>query len=131
MPAYLLRFHKRTTIDDRTAHWLKIGIANAGGCDKQCWDDRLKWFDKNKEQIINVGKMLSTGSFSQAYEFLTQDNIDDPFCLAALANEYVKIFVDQTQTYSQVFVLIDASCSGTSIFNAWRLNKQGALKQPN
>lgn len=125
---YLLRFNQQTPIDDRTEHWLKIGIANAAGCDKKCWDDRIKWFDKHKDQIINVGKMLTTGDFDAAYQFLTLDNIDDPFCLAALANEYVKVFVDKTQAYTQVFVLVDASCSGTSIFNAWRLNKQGALK---
>ncbi len=125
---YLLRFHQKTPIDDRTEHWLKVGIANAAGQDKQCWDDRIKWFDKNKEMIINVGQMLSTGNFSSAYEFLSSNIVDDPFCLAALANEYVKIFIDKTQDYSQVFVLVDASCSGTSIFNAWRLNKQGAIK---
>ena len=125
---YLLRFHDKTPIDDRTEHWLKIGIANAAGQDKKCWDERINWFDKNREAIVNVGKMLSTGNFSSAYEFLNGDGIDDPFCLAALANEYVKIFVEKTQNYSQVFVLVDASCSGTSIFNAWRLNKAGALK---
>ena len=125
---YLLRFHKKTPIDNRTEHWLKIGISNAAGNDKKSWDDRIKWFNKNKTDIINVGKMLTTGNFSDAYDFLRKDEIDDPFCLAALANEYVKIYVDKTQTYSQVFVLVDASCSGTSIFNGWRLNKEGARK---
>jgi len=125
---YLLRFHEKTPIDDRTAHWLKVGISNAAGNDKKCWDGRIKWFDDNFEEIVNVGQMLTTGDFYRAYEFLTQDTIDDPFCLAALANEYVKVFIEQTQTYTQVFVTVDASCSGTSIFNAWRLNRTGALK---
>jgi hypothetical protein len=125
---YLLRFHKKTPVDDRTQHWLKIGISNAGGNDKLCWDDRIKWFDRNLADIINVGKMLDDGDFDRAYEFLTQDGIEDPFALAAIANEYVRIFVDKTQNHTQVFILVDASCSGTSIFNAWRLNKHGALK---
>ena len=122
---YLIRFADKTPIDDRTEHWFKVGISNAAGNDKLCWDKRLHWFEKNRDEIINVGKMLADGDFSRAYAFLTQDCIDDPFCLAALANEYVKVFVDQTQDYTQCYVCVDASCSGTAIFNAWRLNKSG------
>ena len=125
---YLLRFYQKTPCDDDTMHWLKIGVANAGGQDKKCWDDRLNWFNKHERDVINVGRMLTTGNFSAAYEFLNTDQIDDPFAFAALANEYVKIYIDKTQNYTQVFVLLDASCSGTSIFNGWRRNKQGALK---
>lgn len=125
---YLIRFADATPIDDRTEHWLKIGISNAAGNDKLCWDKRLKWFDKNRDAIINVGRMVDGGDFRSAYEFLTKDNVEDPFCLAALANEYVKVFVDETQDYTQCYVCVDASCSGTSIFNAWRQNLNGALK---
>ena len=125
---YLLRFHKKTPADDYTLKWLKRGIANAAGQDKKSWEARENWFDKNREHIINVGRMLSTGDFSSAYSFLTSDTIDDPFCFAALSNEYVKVFVDETQNYTQCFITIDASCSGTSIFNAWRLNASGAAK---
>jgi len=125
---YLIRFHEKTPIDERTLHWLKVGISNAAGNDKKCWEKRIQWFDRNIDEIINVGQMMDGGNFHRAYEFLTQDCIDDPFCLAALANEYYKIYVAKTQDYTQVFVLVDASCSGTSIFNAWRRNKHGALK---
>jgi DNA-directed RNA polymerase len=125
---YLIRFAEQTPIDDRTEHWFKVGISNAAGNDKLCWDDRIAWFDKHLAEIINVGKMTTTGDFSRAYEFLTQDCIEDPFCFAALANEYVKVFVDKTQTYTQCFVCVDASCSGTSIFNSWRRNRHGAEK---
>jgi DNA-dependent RNA polymerase len=123
---YLIRFAEKTPIDDKTEHWLKVGISNAGGNDKLSWDQRVQWFDSNRKEIINVGRMVDSGDFSRAYDFLTQDHIEDPFCLAALANEYVQIFVDKTQDYTQCFVCVDASCSGTSIFNAWRLNKHGA-----
>ena len=122
---YLIRFAEQTPIDDRTEHWFKIGISNAAGNDKLCWDKRIHWFDKNIKEIINVGKMMDDGDFSRAYEFLTQDCIDDPFCLAALANEYVKVFIDKTQDYTQCYVCVDASCSGTAIFNAWRRNRTG------
>lgn len=125
---YLIRFAERTPIDNRTEHWLKVGISNAAGNDKLCWDKRIHWFDKNVDEIVNVGRMLEDGDFTRAYEFLTQDHIEDPFCLAALANEYVKVFVDKTQDYTQCFVCVDASCSGTSIFNAWRRNYHGASK---
>ena len=125
---YLIRFAEKTPVDRRTEHWLKVGISNAGGNDKLCWDDRIHWFDINKDEIINVGRMIDGGDFTRAYEFLTQDHIDDPFCLAALANEYVKVFVDKTQDYTQCYVCVDASCSGTSIFNAWRRNKNGGRK---
>ena len=123
---YLIRFADATKVDDRTEHWFKVGISNAGGNDKLCWDKRIQWFDKYREEIINVGRMVGDGDFRRAYEFLNQDHIDDPFCLAALANEYVKVFVDKTQDYTQTFVCMDASCSGTSIFNAWRQNLNGA-----
>ena len=125
---YLLRFHKRTPADDYTLKWFKRGIANAAGQDKKSWDERECWFDRNIKDIINVGRMLDGGDFSSAYAFLRRDTIDDPFCFAALANEYVKVFVDKVQDYTQCFVTIDASCSGTSIFNAWRLNAAGAAK---
>ena len=125
---YLLRFHKKTPADDYTLKWLKRGIANAGGQDKKTWEEREAWFDRHEKEIINVGQMLTTGNFSRAYDFLTSDTIDDPFCFAALSNEYVKVFVDKTQDYTQCFVTVDASCSGTSIFNAWRLNAAGAAK---
>ena len=120
---YLLRFAKKTPIDKRTEHWLMVGISNAAGNDKLSMGQRIQWFVNNKDQIINIGKMLNGGDFDQAHEFLNQDRIDDPFCLAALANEYVKVFVDKTQTYTQCYVCVDASCSGSAIFNAWRRNK--------
>lgn len=123
---YLIRFAEKTPIDDRTEHWLKIGVSNAGGNDKLSWDKRIQWFNRYRDEIINVGRMVDGGDFTRAYEFLTQDHIEDPFCLAALANEYVKVFVDKTQDYTQCFVCVDASCSGTSIFNAWRQNLHGA-----
>ena len=123
---YLIRFADHTAVDDRTEHWLKIGISNAGGNDKLCWQKRLQWVEENLDEIINVGKMLDDGDFNQAYRFLTLDCIDEPFALAALANEFVKVFIDKVQDYTQVFVTVDASCSGTSIFNAWRENLSGA-----
>ena len=123
---YLLRFAEKTPIDDRTLHWFKIGISNAAGNDKLNFQDRIKWFDKYRSEIINVGRMLEPdGDFKRAYDFLTQDYIDDPFCLAALANEYVKCHVDKSQNYTQCYVCVDASCSGSAIFNAWRKNKAG------
>lgn len=126
---YLIRFSDATPIDERTEHWLKIGISNAAGNDKLCWDDRIKWFDKHLQQIITVGRMVdANGDFKSAYEFLSKDSVEDPFALAALANEYVKVFVDKTQNYTQTYVCVDASCSGTSIFNAWRKNLYGAMK---
>lgn len=121
---YLIRFNQKTPIDDRTEHWLKIGISNAGGNDKLCWQRRLQWFEKYREEIINVGKMINR-DFRRAYEFLSQDHIEDPFCLAALANEYVKVFIERSQDFTQCFVCVDASCSGTGIFNAWRRNLNG------
>ena len=124
---YLIRFADKTPIDDRTEFWMKVGIANAAGQDKKCWDERIAWFDKHREHILNVGCMCDGSDFFRAVEFLSRDNIDDPFCLAALANEYVKVFVDRSQDYTQTFVCVDASCSGTSIFNAWRQNTHGAL----
>jgi hypothetical protein len=125
---YLIRFSDKTPTDDRTEHWMKVGISNAAGNDKLCWEKRIQWFDKNRDEIINVGRMVSDGDFKRAYDFLTKDRIEDPFCLAALANEYVKVFVDKTHEYTQCFVCVDASCSGTSIFNAWRRNLTGASK---
>ena len=125
---YLLRFKQQTPCDEYTLKWFKRGIANAGGQDKKTWQEREQWFDKNIMEIINVGKMLTSGDFSRAYDFLCSDCIDDPFCFAALSNEFVKVFIDKTQDYTQCFVTVDASCSGTSIFNAWRLNASGAKK---
>ncbi len=124
---YLIRFAEKTPIDDRTEFWMKIGIANAAGNDKKAWDERVAWFDNHREQILNIGCMCDGGDFFRAVRFLQQDGIDAPFCLAALANEYVKVFVDRSQDYTQTYVCVDASCSGTSIFNAWRQNTHGAL----
>ena len=87
----------------------------------------MQWFDKNKDAVIAVGRMMDDNAdFSSAYEFLSQDFIDEPFAFAALANEYVKVFVDKTQDYTQCYVCVDASCSGTSIYNGWRRNLNGA-----
>jgi DNA-directed RNA polymerase len=123
---YLMRFSEKTPIDDKTIHWLQIGIANALGADKLTWAKRLAFFDKHKEEILNVGNMFTTGDFSRAYDFLTNEFVEDPFCVAALADEYTRI-VQQGQQYTQVYVIVDTSCSGTSIFNAWRKNLSGAV----
>ena len=126
---YLIRFAEHKPIDNRTEFWMKVGISNAAGNDKLNWDKRIAWFDRNVNEIVNVGRMMdSNGDFSRAYAFLTQDFIEDAFCLAAIANEYVKVFVDKVQDYTQVFVIVDCSCSGTSIYNAWRLNRAGAAQ---
>ncbi len=126
---YLIRFAEHKSIDHRTEFWMKVGISNAAGNEKLNWDKRIAWFDRNVEEIVNIGRMMdSNGDFSRAYKFLTQDSIEDAFCLAAIANEYVKVFVDKLQDYTQVFVTVDCSCSGTSIFNTWRLNRTGAAQ---
>jgi len=126
---YLIRFAEHKPIDNRTEFWMKVGISNAAGNDKLNWDKRINWFDRNVNEIVNVGRMMdSKGDFSRAYEFLTQDFIEDAFCLAAIANEYVRVFVEKVQDYTQVFVTVDCSCSGTSIFNTWTLNRTGAAK---
>ena len=120
---YLLRFAQQTPIDNRTKYWLAIGISNAAGNDKLSFGRREQWFHSHEDDIVNVGKMFDGGDFSRAYDFLSQDSIDDPFCLAALANEYVKVFIDKTQDFTQCYVCVDASCSGSAIFNAWRRNR--------
>jgi len=126
---YLIRFAEHKPIDNRTEFWMKVGISNAAGNDKLNWDKRIAWFDSNVNEIVNVGRMMdSNGDFSRAYSFITQDFVEDTFCLAAIANEYVKVFVDKVQDYTQVFVTVDCSCSGTSIFNTWRLNRTGAAQ---
>ena len=123
---YLIRFSNKTPIDSRTEFWFKVGISNSCGNDKLSWDKRLSWFDRHQDDLIQVGRMVDEdGDFSRGYDFLTKDFVDDPFCLFSLCNEYVKIFVDRTQDYSQCFITVDCSCSGTSIFNSWRLNLNG------
>ncbi len=125
---YLLRFAEKTPIDDRTKFWMSVGLANAAGQDKKSWDERVSWVDRNLSQVENVGRMMTSGDFGSAFEFLDSELIDDPFAFAAIAEEFVKVFIDKTQDYTQVYVCVDASCSGTSIFNSWRLNYHGALK---
>ena len=44
------------------------------------------------------------GDFSRGYDFLAKDFVDDPLCLFSLCNEYVRIFVERTQDYSQCFL---------------------------
>ena len=121
---YLNRFKEKTPIDSRTKFWLQIGMANAAGVDKVSWDERVTYCENNEKDIINVGKMLDDGDFDRAYAFL--EKVEEPFAFAALANEYVKVFVDKSQDYTQVYVYVDCSCSGTSIFNAWRRSLYGA-----
>lgn len=125
---YLLRFSNKSPIDNRTEFWFKVGISNSCGNDKLSWDKRINWFDQHRNELINVGRMVDDdGDFRRGYDFLTSDFVDDPFCVYSLCNEYTKIFVDKNQDYSQVFVTVDCSCSGTSIFNSWRRNLTGGI----
>ncbi len=123
---YLLRFHNKTPIDDRTEYWYKIGISNSCGNDKLSFDRRIQWFDSHRDQLINVGRMIYGGDFDRGYQFL-KDQCDDPFCVFSLCNEYFRIFEERSQEYSQCYVNVDCSCSGTSIFNTWRRNRTGGI----
>jgi hypothetical protein len=123
---YLIRFHNKTPIDDRTEYWYKIGISNSCGNDKLSFDKRIQWFDSHRDDLINVGRMIYGGDFDRGYKFL-KDQCDDPFCVFSLCNEYVRIFEDRSQDYSQCYVTVDCSCSGTSIFNTWRRNRTGGI----
>lgn len=123
---YLLRFHNKIPIDDRTEYWYKIGISNSCGNDKLSFDRRIQWFDSHRDELINIGRMIYGGDFDRGYKFL-KDQCDDPFCVFSLCNEYVRIFEDRSQDYSQCYVTVDCSCSGTSIFNTWRRNRTGGV----
>lgn len=86
--------------------YLKIDIANSFGMDKLNWDDRLSWFEQNKENLDSLIKQA-----------------DEPALFFAGVQAWKKTESGKPSSYP---ISLDATCSGIQILAALTGDRKAA-----
>ena len=112
----LLKVQDAQPVNDRTAYWLSIHLANTFGEDKLTLEDRVQWVKDNEDQIIKVVDapipwLLGIADGTEAFV------ADEPWQFLAAALEYVMCIVRKEWDHTNLLVAVDASCSGIQIIS--------------
>lgn len=92
--------------------WIKVAIANSYGLDKQTFIARLKWFEKNYNDILhNTEDMAQVAS--------------EPFMFRKMVNEY-KNALDGKRIHG--LVGLDSTTSGVQILSALMACRKGCIR---
>ena len=118
----LLRFADRKPLVDSGEKWFKIHGANLYGEDKISFDDRVKWVDEHRDDILDI--FDSTDRFES--QFLQK--ADKPYGFLAFAYEYREFIRDPDNFRSALPIAMDGSNNGFQHITALLRDKKGALK---
>ena len=108
----LLKFANGQELTTRGWYWWKVGCANAWGQDKVTFDERVKWFEDNKDWIYKAG--------DDPHNEHGWRNADNPFQFLAFCIEYAK-----GKGISNLPVNMDGTCNGLQHLSAMTLDTIG------
>ena len=111
---------KKMGLNDQSARWLAIHVANQYGMDKLSLDDREKWTIENTDRICACAKEpLDNIDFWGA--------ADKPLSFLASAFEWNGYQINGKEHITRVPVSLDGSCNGLQIFSLLLKDEVGGL----
>jgi hypothetical protein len=114
----LIKVADAQPVNDRTAFWLAIHIANAAGKDKLTLDQRVAWVKDHEDYLLQIVEqpvewLLSIADGSISSELA----VDEPWQFLSGALEYVMCVIKREWEFTNLLVAVDASCSGIQILS--------------
>lgn len=107
----LLKFGEGKPItDDKAKEWFYIQGANVFGYDKVSYQDRVKWVEEHREEIINyaTSPLLHRG-WSKA---------DKPFQFLAWCFEFYRFNINPNEFITYIPIQLDGTCNGLQHYSA-------------
>lgn len=114
----LIEFAKGKPLGKRGAYWLKVHLANCFGVDKVPFDERVKWVDDNKDNILDSANNPLDGN-----RFWCE--ADSPYSFLASAFEFQGLCTKGNSFISHIPIALDGSCNGLQNFSAMLLDEIG------
>lgn len=108
----LLRFAEGKPIDNDSAPFLAIHLANTGAfnkIDKAALEDRVAWVYENEDKIVACAE--------DPFENRWWTEADSPFCFLAACHEWAGWLREGPGFLSHIPVALDGSCSGLQHFS--------------
>ncbi len=118
----LLRFATKKALGESGERWFKIHGANLYGEDKISFDDRVKWVDDNRDNILAI--FDTDNKFEN--KFLKK--ADKPFSFLAFAYEYREFINNPKEFKSALPIAMDGSNNGFQHITALLRDSKGAKK---
>lgn len=107
----LLLFADGKPLTERGVYWLKVHCANTYGNDKVSYNDRVKWTDSNRKQIVACAE--DPLSYKEYW-----GNADKPWQFLAACFEYARYVKEGAGMLSYLPIGLDGSCNGLQNFSA-------------
>lgn len=108
----LLQFSKGLPLDEESAPFLAIQVANTGAfnkIDKAPLEDRVQWVYDNQEAIVDCAE--------NPFDNRWWTEADSPYCFLAACREWAGWVRDGVGFLSHIAVALDGSCSGIQHFS--------------
>ena len=112
----MLEFAEGRKLNATGVRWLKIHTANVYGKDKEAYDERVQWFDDNRDTIIDIALNPLDNLKHWVYA-------DSPFEYLAACMAWVD---HTTGMPVHLPIQLDATCSGIQMYSGLLRDKVGA-----
>ena len=115
----LLKSYSQSYMTEEAEEWLAFQVATTWGLDKATMQDRLDWVAKNHTFI----KGIALDPIGRQCDW---EQADEPWQFLAACEEYYHCVIECTRNYTNLFVAIDATCSGLQILAGLARDKSTA-----
>jgi len=117
----LLRFYRGKPLGERGFYWLRVHLANRYGYDKEDYDERVRWVDERKEQLLAAAR-------APLDHLDVWKDADKPWQFLAAIFEYAGAVAARAMGHdyvSRIPVGLDGSCNGLQHFSAMLRDEVG------
>lgn len=123
----MLQLASGDILDEASAFWLAVHIANCAGMDKAPLQERVDWVnsDETMDLLNNITNMMREGDFEASIPLWS--GMDDPFNFLAAIMEYVP-YKRGELVVSLVNIAFDGSCNGYQNIAALMLDEETAAR---